>query len=77
MQDSQETETAPQPSVFAEWLTRRELAQQLALSTDTLARWRTEGVGPTCIRVGSRVYYRLETVRTWLLELERRQGGRA
>ncbi|WP_323775603.1 helix-turn-helix domain-containing protein [Leisingera sp.] len=53
------------------WLTRRELAGELGLSMDTLARWKSQGRGPVCINAGNRILYRVESVHEWLLQEER------
>ena len=63
-------------TVLDDWLGRRQLAQELEVSVDTLARWEVARTGPPCIRLGRRVYYRRETVREWLKSLEVRRGAR-
>ena len=55
------------------WLTRDELAAELEVSVDTLARWETTKNGPALARVGRRVLYRHEAVLEWL---ESRENGR-
>jgi len=55
------------------WLTREELAAELEVSVDTLARWETTKNGPALARVGRRVLYRHEAVLEWL---ESRENGR-
>ena len=57
------------------WLNRAELAQELALSVDTLQRWETRRMGPPCVRVGRKVLYRMEAVRDWLRDQEARKTG--
>lgn len=52
------------------WLTRAELSAQLGVAVNTLAKWTSMGVGPECIRVGPKVYYRVATVREWMAGLE-------
>lgn len=52
------------------WLTRAEVAKELGLSTDTLARWATRREGPPCVRIGRKILYRAEAFREWLLERE-------
>lgn len=52
------------------WLTRKQLAEELGLSIDTLQTWASEGRGPVFVRIGLKTYYRLESVRDWLLNLE-------
>lgn len=46
-----------------------EAATMLGVSPRTLANWRTQGVGPTFVRIGavhSRTLYRLDDLNTWL-----------
>jgi predicted DNA-binding transcriptional regulator AlpA len=38
----------------------------LGISKKTLARWRCEGRGPDFVKIGRQVYYRSDTVRSWL-----------
>lgn len=47
-------------------LTPVEAAAWLRSKTRTLERWRHEGKGPTFVRVGRHVGYRLEDLETWL-----------
>ena len=59
-----------------EWISRDDLAEQLALTTDTLARWATDGTGPPRIKVGRRVFYRESSVEKWLRGREMGGDGR-
>jgi excisionase family DNA binding protein len=43
-----------------------EVGEMLGLSTQTLAKWRSEGRGPTYIKVGDRVRYSETDVQAWL-----------
>ena len=52
------------------------MAEQLDLTTDTLARWATKGNGPARIKVGRRVFYRKSTVEKWLKGREMGGDGR-
>jgi excisionase family DNA binding protein len=58
------------PRVLDEWMTRSELAADLDLSIDTLARWETRRNGPPCIRIGRKVLYRRAAVQEWLRQQE-------
>lgn len=75
------TEPAASPTgehesgLLGDWLSRAELATELGLSEDTLARWETRRMGPPCVRLGRRVLYRKETVREWLREQEPKRRG--
>jgi DNA-binding transcriptional regulator YiaG len=53
------------------WLTTEELADRLHLTPKTLANWKLEGRGPTPVKVGRRLLYRLETVERWEKQQER------
>jgi len=57
-------------SVLSEWMTRVELAAELRISVETLRKWDARRVGPPFAKVGTRVMYRRESVRTWLRGLE-------
>ncbi len=58
--------------ILSEWITRAELARELNVTQDTLARWAAAGIGPPLVKVGRRVLYRRSAVREWLEKLERR-----
>lgn len=60
-----------------DWLSRDDLAAELNVSVDTLARWETRRIGPPCVRVGRRVLYRRGGVQDWLRSQEDRAAGRA
>jgi hypothetical protein len=51
----------------AEYLTPAQLAQRWegAVTTGTLANWRSKGIGPAFQKFGSRVRYPLAQVATW------------
>ena len=57
-------------SVIDGYLTVEQLAQQLNISTRTLARWHARRVGPPITKVGSTTYYREDSVREWLIKQE-------
>lgn len=58
-------------SILDDWMSRGELAAELLVSVDTLARWEVRRLGPPSVRLGRRVYYRREAVQTWLVSQER------
>lgn len=66
---------ATKPGLLDDWMSRAELAQELGLSVDTLARWETRRIGPTCVRIGRKVIYRRGAVQEWLRDQERRRVG--
>jgi excisionase family DNA binding protein len=47
-------------------LTTAQLSERLQVSESTLRRWRTEGTGPSVVRVGRAVRYRWRDVERWL-----------
>jgi len=53
------------------WLTRAEVAAEIGVSVDTLARWETRRIGPPSVRIGRRVLYRAQAFREWLVANER------
>lgn len=71
MKDHNEKHEDVGQPILADWMTRAELAAELGVSTDTLARWETRRIGPPIVRVGRRVLYRREAVREWLRKQER------
>lgn len=58
------------------WISRAELAEELMVKPDTLARWEARREGPPCMRIGRKVYYRQSSVRDWLLSREQSQPKR-
>jgi len=74
-----ETESASsdgaKPGLLDDWISRRTLANELGLSVDTLARWETRRIGPTCVRIGRKVLYRRGAVQEWLRAQERPHTG--
>lgn len=75
-------QTTPTPEstsvgLLNDWMPRRELAEIIGVSPDTLKRWETRRIGPPCIRIGRKVLYRRGAVRDWLLDQEsRKTAGR-
>lgn len=53
------------------WLSRSQVAREVGVSIDTLARWETRRIGPPCIRIGRKVFYRADAFREWLISRER------
>lgn len=66
---------AAKPGLLDDWMSRAELALELGLSVDTLARWETRRIGPACVRIGRKVLYRRGAVQEWLREQERPRVG--
>jgi len=67
----QETETRP---LLEGWISRAELARELGVSVDTLARWETSQNGPPLARIGRCVFYRRTAVLEWLEGREKARG---
>ena len=53
------------------WLTRAQVAGEIGVSVDTLARWETRRIGPPCVRMGRKVLYRADAFSEWLVSRER------
>ena len=65
--------THPQPvaafeplNLLADWISREQLAGDLGLTCDTLARWEARRVGPPCTRIGRKALYRRAAVQDWI-----------
>ncbi len=59
-----------------ELLTITEAAELLRAPVATLRYWRHHGTGPRSFRLGRRVLYRSENLRTWIdAEYDERPGG--
>jgi hypothetical protein len=70
--DEQYTESAAGTAgLLRGWLTRAQVASELGVSVDTLARWQAQDIGPPCARIGRKVVYRVEAFREWLISRER------
>jgi predicted DNA-binding transcriptional regulator AlpA len=49
------------------WLTRKEAAAHMRLSTATLANWASLDYGPAYVRIGKgRVLYKMSDIEAWL-----------
>jgi transcriptional regulator with XRE-family HTH domain len=71
MEGQQQEPSAGTAPLLDGWLSRAQVAQEIGVSIDTLARWETRRIGPPCIRVGRKVLYRAEAFREWLISRER------
>ena len=67
---SEANETGQPSSILAGYLTPRQLAKELGVSQRTLDRWHQFRHGPPRIALGRTRLYRLESVRTWLVQCE-------
>lgn len=68
------SEAVTEPTVLDGWMTRRELAEALGVTEDTLGRWHTRRIGPPTVKIGRRALYRREAVREWMVTRERNPG---
>jgi hypothetical protein len=80
MADQRAEPAAKSAPLLGGWLTRAQVAAEIGVSVDTLARWGTRRIGPPCVRIGRKVLYRAEAFREWLVSRERgalpSNGGR-
>ena len=74
-----DTDSTPCP-ILDGYILPAKLADELGVHPQTLKRWKARRYGPKPVRVGRRVYYRRDDVRTWLSELgqqpEPKRGSR-
>jgi predicted DNA-binding transcriptional regulator AlpA len=61
----------PSTELMQGWMGRRDVAAALGISAATLQRWQTRRVGPPCVRIGRRVFYRADAFREWMISRER------
>ena len=65
IQPRTETETAG-AALLSGWISRKDLADALCVTVDTLGRWEARRFGPPCVRAGRMVLYRRRVVHDWL-----------
>ncbi|MBC7736354.1 MAG: transcriptional regulator [Candidatus Saccharibacteria bacterium] len=65
IQPRTETETAG-AALLSVWTSRKDLADALCVTVDTLGRWEARRFGPPCVRAGRMVLYRRRVVQDWL-----------
>lgn len=61
----------PPGELMQGWMGRGEVAKALGISPTTLQRWQTRRMGPPCVRIGRRVFYRADAFREWMISQER------
>lgn len=61
----------PSAELMQGWMGRREVSAALGISAATLQRWQTRRIGPPCVRIGRRVFYRADAFREWMISQER------
>ncbi len=74
IQSSESQESDRLSSILAGYLTPKELAQALGVSERTVARWHRFREGPPRVEIGRKVFYRLESVNTWIASCERTEA---
>ena len=57
-------------ALLSGWITRKDLADALSVTVDTLGRWEARRFGPPCVRAGRMVLYRRRAVQDWLAAQE-------
>ncbi len=63
----QKPESASEPlNLLADWISRDQLAQELGVTPDTLARWEVRRLGPPCTPIGRKMLYRRASVQDWI-----------
>lgn len=68
-----QSQTEPEMTAAAPlsgWISRKDLADALSVTADTLGRWEARRVGPPCVRAGRMVLYRRRAVQDWLAAQE-------
>ena len=53
-------------ALLADYVTREQLAEELKVTTRTLAKWEWLRCGPRKIKIGARVYYKRADVLAWI-----------
>jgi predicted DNA-binding transcriptional regulator AlpA len=66
--DTQKTQ-----GILEGYLRPEEMAQQIGVSTRTLARWQVHRIGPPRVVIGRQIFYRLASVLEWLESREQRR----
>jgi predicted site-specific integrase-resolvase len=49
-----------------EVMNTKQAADWLGLSVSTMNQWRANGLGPTYVRMGGRIAYRIQDLREWV-----------
>ena len=73
---SEETPKAPGASILDGYVSEAEYARQRDVSVRTCQRDRALRQAPPHVILGNRVFYRVDAVRDWLLERERKADRR-
>lgn len=65
----------PAPSSTRGALNDIELANRLGVSRKTLQKWRSLGIGPTYLKLGAKVVYRVEDIEAYVQRALRKSPG--
>jgi hypothetical protein len=69
------SDSAPSPSVLEAYISETDLARQLKRSVRTLQRLAARQSGPPRIKIGRLIFYRIESVRAWLVQQEKKRAA--
>jgi hypothetical protein len=69
------SDSAPAPSVLEGYISETDLARQLHRSVRTLQRLAATRSGPPRVKLGRSVYYRIDSVRAWLAQQEKKPAA--
>ncbi len=64
-------------ALLSGWIGRKDLAEALGVTVDTLGRWEARRFGPPCVRAGRKVLYRRRAVPDWLAAQEMPRATKA
>ena len=63
-------------ALLSDYLTRKELAAELNVTTRTIARWQTQADGLPHTRLGGRPLFKISSVLEWIDSRERQPNPR-
>jgi len=63
--------------LFAGYLTDKQLAEKLNVTLRTVQRWEALRCGPPRVKIGARVFYKIESVRAWIAAKEQQPAASA
>jgi hypothetical protein len=70
---AQEAQMSVYEPILSEFLTKEQLAEELACNPRTLDRWETLRQGPPRTHVGRKILYRRSSVHRWLAAQENQE----
>ena len=66
MTDQTQTLARETSDIWSDFISREDLAAELGVKAETLAKWAAQGAGPDMVKMGRRVFYPKTAVRSWL-----------